>query len=50
VSGKLSKADYAKIIPQVENLLEKHGIIKFYIQLMDFSGFEKGALWEDNKN
>jgi len=49
VSGKLSQADYAKIIPQVENLLEKHGIIKFYIQLMDFSGFEKGALWEDIK-
>lgn len=47
--GKLTKEDYAGLLPQLEHMLETHGPLRFYIKLEDFSGFEMGALWEDIK-
>lgn len=49
VSGKLTKSDYALFLPDIEKLLGEHGTLRFYIQLVGFSGFEAGALWEDIK-
>lgn len=48
-SGKVSKADYEKAIPQLESLLEEHGSLRFFVKLENVSGFELGALWEDLK-
>lgn len=47
--GKLTKDNYDRLLPELEQMLEKHGKLRFYIKLEDFSGFEIGALWEDIK-
>lgn len=49
VSGKVTKDDYEKILPQLEGLLEQYKTLRFYITLDDLSGFEKEALWKDIK-
>lgn len=48
-SGKLTKEDYTRLLPELENLLKEYGTLRFYIRLENFSGFEMGALWEDIK-
>jgi hypothetical protein len=49
VSGRLTKEDYDRLLPELEELLEKHDSVRFYIKLEDLSGFETGALWKDMK-
>ena len=48
-SGKLTKDEYERAIPECEALFEKHDRLRFFIRLEDFAGFELGALWEDIK-
>ena len=48
-SGKLTKEDYTSMLPELEDLLKNHGMIRFYLRLEDFEGFEWEALWEDIK-
>jgi len=48
-SGELTKKDYVCVLPELEEMLEKHDRLRFYIKLEDFSGFEMEALWEDIK-
>lgn len=48
-TGKLTKEDYISLLPSLENLLKNHGLIRFFIRLEDFKGFELEALWEDIK-
>ena len=48
-SGTLTKEDYLRLLPGLEKMLEKHGTLRFFIKLEDFSGFKLGALWEDIK-
>lgn len=45
--GRLTKEDYEQALPKMEELLEKHGRLRFLIKLENFSGFEPAALWED---
>ena len=49
VSGTLTMEDYISLLPELEDLLKKQGVIRFYIRLEDFEGFELEALWEDIK-
>jgi hypothetical protein len=49
VSGKLSKADYERFVPEVERLIEAHGKIRVLFEMREFHGWEIGALWEDIK-
>jgi hypothetical protein len=47
--GKLESLDYERFVPQVENLIEKHGKLDLLLVLEDFHGWTAGALWEDVK-
>ena len=49
ISGKLSKEDYQRFVPQVEKLIKDHGKIRILVEMHDFHGWEMGALWEDIK-
>jgi SpoIIAA-like len=49
ISGKLTKEDYHKFLPKVEDLIKKHGKIRILMEMTDFHGWEMGALWEDIK-
>jgi hypothetical protein len=48
-SGKLSKQDYERFLPEVERLIKAHKKIRILLELHDFHGWEAGALWEDIK-
>jgi hypothetical protein len=49
LSGKLSKEDYEKFVPEVESLINSQGKIRILLQMHDFHGWTVGALWEDIK-
>ncbi len=48
-SGKLSKGDYERFVPETERLIRKCGKIRILFEMHDFHGWEVGALWEDIK-
>jgi hypothetical protein len=49
VSGKLSKADYERFVPETERLIKLFGKIRVVFEISDFHGWELGAVWEDIK-
>jgi hypothetical protein len=49
LSGKLTKEDYQRFVPEVERLVRQHGKIRMLVQMHDFHGWTAGALWEDIK-
>ena len=49
VSGKLTKADYARFVPEFERLVRHSGRLRVLFEMTDFHGWEAGALWEDIK-
>lgn len=48
-TGKLAKADYERWIPEMEQLIKRHGKLRILFEMRDFHGWEAGALWEDLK-
>lgn len=49
VSGKLTKEDYERLVPDVEERIRQHGKIRLMLVTHDFHGWQAGALWEDIK-
>src|SRR5579863_8238691 len=49
VSGKLTKEDYERFVPEFERLVKEHGKIRVLFEMTDFHGWEAGALWQDIK-
>jgi hypothetical protein len=49
VSGKLTKEDYARFVPEFEKLIGQHGKIRVLFEMDDFHGWDVAALWEDIK-
>lgn len=49
LSGKLTKEDYQIFVPELERLVQQHGKLRLLVELVDFHGWEMGALWEDIK-
>jgi hypothetical protein len=49
VDGKLTKEDYQRLVPGVEDLIQRHGKIRMIVKMRDFHGWEIGAIWEDIK-
>jgi hypothetical protein len=49
LSGKLTKEDYERFVPEVESLIQKSGKLRILLQMHDFHGWTVGALWEDIK-
>ncbi len=48
-TGKLSKEDYREFVPELERLIEQFGKIRILFEMLDFHGWDAGALWEDIK-
>jgi len=49
LQGKLTKGDYGKFVPKVEELIGQHGKIRMLVVMKDFHGWSAAALWEDIK-
>ena len=49
ISGKLTTEDYKRFIPELETFIQEHGGINVLFQMVDFHGWEFGAMWEDLK-
>lgn len=49
VTGKLEKADYDSLIPEIEEKLRRHGKLNFYWEMVDFEGWDASGLWQDLK-
>ncbi len=49
LSGKLTKQDYERFVPEVERLVSQHGKIRMLVQMHDFHGWTLSAMWEDVK-
>jgi hypothetical protein len=49
VSGKLEKADYEHLVPELERLIMQHGKLRLLVDMSDFHGWEASAAWEDFK-
>ncbi len=49
LSGKLTKDDYGRFVPEVERLIKQHGKVRVLCEMHDFHGWSAGALWEDIK-
>lgn len=47
--GKVTREEYERLLRVVEDLLQNHDSLRFYIKLVDFSGLEARALWDDLK-
>jgi stage II sporulation SpoAA-like protein len=48
-SGKLSKEDYERFVPELERLIKEQGKIRLLFEMRDFHGWEAVAVWEDIK-
>jgi hypothetical protein len=49
LSGKLTREDYERLVPEVERLIRQHGKLRMLVRMHDFHGWTLGALWEDIK-
>lgn len=49
VSGKLTKDDYKRFVPEFERLHDRNGKMRLMFEMSDFHGWEPGGLWEDIK-
>ena len=49
LTGKLTKEDYERFIPEVERLIKQHGKLRMLVQLNNFHGWTACALWQDVK-
>lgn len=49
VTGQLHESDYHYLVPQIEQIRERHASVRMLIQLSDFKGWSPGAAWEDAK-
>ena len=45
--GKLTAEDYDRFLPELEELIRKHGRISLLVELVDFEGWDPKAAWED---
>ena len=48
-TGKLTKEDYERFVPELERLVKQHGKIRVLFEMHDFHGWTVGALWQDLK-
>lgn len=48
-TAKLTQRDYEKILPVLNDKLNKYPKIRWYFEMEDFEGWELKAFWEDVK-
>lgn len=44
--GTLTRDDYAKLVPDIEKIIERYGRIRALVVMHEFHGWDAGALWE----
>jgi hypothetical protein len=49
LSGKLTREDYERFVPEVERLIGRQGKVRMLVKFHDFQGWSVGALWSDIK-
>jgi hypothetical protein len=49
VSNKLTAGDYTIFVPEFERLVKQQGKISILFEMVEFHGWEAGALWDDIK-
>lgn len=49
LSGKLTKQDYTRFVPEIERMIKAHGKVRILMELVDFHGWTVAAAWEDIK-
>ena len=49
LTGRLTAQDYERFAPEVERLIKQHGKVRVLMEMIDFHGWDPGALWEDIK-
>ncbi len=50
VSGKLSREEYAELVPSWEQMIARHGKLRLLFEMEPgFTGWEPGAAWDDVK-
>ncbi len=49
LSGKLTREDYERLVPEVERLIGRQGKVRMLVKFQDFRGWTVGALWSDIK-
>jgi len=49
ISGKITSADYERLVPTVERLIKQHGKIRMLMEMHDFHGWTAGGLLQDIK-
>lgn len=47
VSGKLTHADYDRILADAGEIIRENGVIRMLCDMEEFQGVELAALWED---
>jgi hypothetical protein len=48
-SGKLTKADYEQLMPEIDRLIQLYGTLHMLIDMTAFQGWQVEALWEEIK-
>lgn len=48
-SGRLTKDDYERFLPEFERIAGARGPVRVLIELDDFHGWDMGGLWEELK-
>jgi hypothetical protein len=46
-SGKLTRADYERFVPKLEQLIRQYGKVRVLFELDDCQGWEMAAAWDD---
>ena len=49
VTGRLDRGEYEQFVPRFEQLIKQHGKLRLLFEMVDFDGWDAGALWEDIK-
>ncbi len=49
LSGKLTKDDYDRFVPEIESMIKAHDKVSILVVLDDFHGWTTAAAWEDAK-
>jgi hypothetical protein len=49
LTGKLEKADYDSLIPEIEEKIGRFGKVNMFWEMVDFEGWDISGLWQDVK-
>jgi hypothetical protein len=49
ISGKISKEDYERLSPMIEQKIEQHGDVKMFFEMDNVEEIDYSAIWEELK-